>query len=48
MPEFVRLLNEFLQSQMKVLSEQVKDLGETLGRVAAGSMNVAKKNELVS
>ena len=47
-PEFVRLLNEFLQSQMKVLSEQVKDLGETLGRVAAGSMNVAKKNELVS
>jgi len=47
-PEFVRLLNEFLQSQMKVLSEQVKDLGETLGRVAAGSMNVAKKSELVS
>ena len=47
-PEFVRLLNEFLQSQMKVLSEQVKDLGDTLGRVAAGSMNVAKKNELVS
>ncbi|MFY9623895.1 MAG: phasin family protein [Rhodoplanes sp.] len=47
-PEFVRLLNEFLQSQMKVLSEQVKDLGETLSRVAAGSMNVAKKNELVS
>ena len=47
-PEFVRLLNEFLQSQTKVLSEQVKDLGETLGRVAAGSMNVAKKNELVS
>ena len=47
-PEFVRLLNEFVQSQMKVLSEQVKDLGETLGRVAAGSMNVAKKNELVS
>lgn len=47
-PEFVRLLNEFLQSQTKVLSEQVKDLGDTLGRVAAGSMNVAKKNELVS
>jgi len=47
-PEFVRLLNEFLQSQMKVLSEQVKDLGETLGRVAAGSMNVATKSELVS
>lgn len=31
--EFVRLLNEFLQSQMEVLSEQVKDLGETLSRV---------------
>ena len=31
--EFVRLLNEFLQSQMEVLSEQVNDLGETLSRV---------------
>ena len=47
-PEFVRLLNEFLQSQMKVLSEQVKDLGESLGRVATGGMNVSKKSELVS
>jgi hypothetical protein len=46
--EFVRLLNEFLQSQVKVLSEQVKDLGETLSRVAAGSMNLSKKSELVS
>ena len=28
--EFARLLNDFLQSQTQVLSEQVKDLGETL------------------
>jgi hypothetical protein len=35
--EFVRLLNEFLQSQMKVLSEQVKDLGEALSRVATAA-----------
>lgn len=48
MSEFVRLLKEFLKSQMKVLSEQVKDLGEALSRVATGSMNLSKKNELVS
>ena len=47
-PEFVRLLNEFLQSQMKVLSEQVKDLGESLSGVPPGRMNVSKKSELVS
>jgi hypothetical protein len=47
-PEFVRLLNEFLQSQMKVLSEQVNDLGESLSRVPTGRMNVSKKSELVS
>ena len=47
-PEFVRLLNEFLQAQMKVLSDQVSDLGETLSRVATGSTNLSKKHELVS
>lgn len=46
--EFVRLLNDFLQSQMKVLSEQVNDLGETLSKVAAGSKNLSKKSVLVS
>jgi hypothetical protein len=47
-PEFVRLLNEFLQSQMEVLREQVNDLGETLNKAATGSMKVSKESELVS
>ena len=29
LPEVVRLLTEFLQSQMQILTEQAKDLGET-------------------
>jgi hypothetical protein len=33
---------------MKVLSEQVNDLGESLSRVPTGRMNVSKKSELVS
>lgn len=33
-PEFNRLLNDFLQVQMQVMNEQVKDLGGTLGRAA--------------
>ena len=36
--EFIRLLNDFLQSQMQVLGEQVKDLGDTLSKAATDSM----------
>jgi hypothetical protein len=30
LPEIIRLLTEFLQSQMQILTEQAKDLGEPL------------------
>lgn len=33
-PEFSRLLNDFLRVQMQVMNEQMRDLGETLGRAA--------------
>ena len=46
--EFIRLLNDFLQSQMQVLGEQVKDLGDTLSKAATDSMKGSKKGELVS
>jgi hypothetical protein len=45
--EFIRLLNDFLESQMHVLSEQVKEFGETLSKAATDSMKVSK-GELVS
>ena len=35
--ELTRMQTEFLQSQMQVLSEQVKDLGETVSKVAMDS-----------
>jgi hypothetical protein len=33
-PEFSRLLNEFLRVQMQVMNEQVRSLSETLSRAA--------------
>jgi len=45
--DFIRLLNDFLETQMQVLSEQVKEFGETLSKVAMDSMKVSK-GELVS
>jgi len=45
--ECMKLLNDFLESQMHVLSEQVKEFGETLSKVAMDSMKVSK-GELVS
>ena len=45
--EVIRLLNDFLQSQMQLLTEQVKEFGETLSKVAMDSMKVSK-GELVS
>ena len=46
--EFVRLLNDFLQSQMQVLNEQVKDLGETLNKAAMDSLKTSKTADLSS
>ena len=36
--ELVRMQTEFAQSQMNVLSEQVKDLGETVSKASTDSM----------
>ena len=36
--ELVRIQSEFAQSQMNVLSEQVKDLGETVSKASTDSM----------
>ena len=36
--EFIRMQTEFVQSQIQVLSEQVKDLGETATKVAMDSL----------
>ena len=36
--ELLRLLNDFIQSQMQILSEQVKNLGLALSKVAMDGM----------
>ena len=36
--EFIRMQTEFVQSQIQVLSEQVKDLGDTATKVAMDSL----------
>jgi phasin len=41
--ELVRMQTEFVQSQMQVLSEQVKDLGETATKTAMGSVKTPSK-----
>lgn len=46
--EFARLLNDFLQSQTQVLSEQVKDLGETLSKVAMDGLKTSRTGDLSS
>jgi phasin len=46
--EFIRLLNDFLQSQMRTMGEQVMDLGETLGKVARDSLQLPKPGGLSS
>jgi phasin len=40
--DLVRMQTEFLQSQMHALGEQVKDLSETVGKVAMDSKKTAK------
>jgi len=46
--EFIRLLNDFLHSQMQMFSDQVKDLGETLSTGAMDSMKDKKIRDLTS
>jgi hypothetical protein len=46
--EFARLLNDFLQSQTQVLSEQVKDLGEALSKVAMDGLQTSRTGDLSS
>lgn len=46
--DFIRLLNDFLQAQVHVLNEQVKDLGETLSRAAMDGMKPTKSGNLSS
>ena len=46
--ELLRLLNDFLQSQTQVLSEQVKDLGETLSKVAMDGPKASRTGDLSS
>ncbi len=46
--ELVRMQTEFVQSQMQVLSEQVKDLGETATKNAMDSVKTQNKGGLSS
>jgi len=46
--ELVRIQTEFVQSQMRVLAEQVKDLGDTVSKTAIDSMKASKKGGLSS
>jgi phasin len=41
--ELVRMQTEFVQTQMQVLSEQIKDLGETATRTAMESVKTANR-----
>jgi phasin len=43
--ELVRTQNLFIQSQMQVLSDQVKGLGETINKAAMGSLKTSKKGD---
>ena len=38
----IRMQTEFVQSQMQALSEQVKDLGETVSKAAMDSKKTSK------
>ena len=46
--ELVRIQTEFVQSQMRVLAEQVKDLGDTVSKAAIDSMKASKRGSLSS
>jgi hypothetical protein len=44
----VRMQSLFVQSQMQLLTEQVKDMGETVSKSAMDSMKGPKKGDLSS
>lgn len=46
--ELVKMQSEFVQTQMQVLSEQVKDLGETATKTAMESVKAPGKGGLTS
>jgi hypothetical protein len=43
--ELVRMQNLFVQSQMQVLSDQVKGLGETINKAAMDSLKTSRKGD---
>ena len=43
--ELVRMQDLFIQSQMQVLSDQVKGLGETINKAAMESLKTSKKGD---
>jgi hypothetical protein len=44
----LRLLNDFIQSQMQIMSEQMKDLGLALSKVAMESTKSSNESELAA
>ena len=46
--ELLRLLNDFSQSQMQIMSEQIRDQGLALSRVAIDSPKNSKESELAA
>ena len=46
--ELVRMQTEFVQSQMQALTEQAKDMGETVGQVAMSGVKSSRKGGLSS
>jgi len=46
--EFAKLVGDFVNPQMRVLTEQWKDLSETFSKVAIDSIDISKTNKLSS
>ena len=44
----LRLLNDFIQSQMQIMSDQMKDLGLALSKVAMESTKSSNESELAA
>lgn len=46
--EFIRFLAEFINPQLQVLSEQLKDLGETFSKATMDSIKISKMGDVSS
>lgn len=46
--EFIRFLAEFINLQLQVLSEQLKDLGETFSKATMDSIKISKMGDVSS